>query len=272
MRPGDGGADNGLVRAGDYIAKNKLGASGGSRANQLSGDNLPSFQAFFVTGRTSTSITFNSSMILPNDANSNYLKSEEKIPTTRISLSNDTLYNDILIGFSSGNIENIYDALKMKGNPDFSFYTKKDTTELGITTYNLESTDTVVVPLFIELTKQNTLDLTISELDANLNFDKIVLKNSESNTEIELTENNPEKIILSGTSTSYNLLFIKLKQTTVSIQEDDSALQPEIIKQDYYTIQGLNITNHEKNNSPIVVEKNTYSNGKISSNLIHKIK
>ncbi len=113
----DGGSNNGRRSSSDYMIANGVGAIGGNpnRTSDYDGY-LGSFQGFFVkaigTGKT---LIFNDGMkSLTGGLDSRFFREEqESIFKIKISLENDSLHAETLIGYleaASNEQENIYDA------------------------------------------------------------------------------------------------------------------------------------------------------------------
>jgi hypothetical protein len=107
----------------DYAVWNGAGSVGGG-GNTPNG-NIGSGQGFFVEGVTTGSVQFTNSMRTNN--NTQFFQNEA-IKRVRLSISNEHGdYNETLIAFLNDATEEAdanYDALKLRGNPNISFFSK----------------------------------------------------------------------------------------------------------------------------------------------------
>lgn len=257
----DGRADDGYYRAGDYIVKNSLGASGGSRAAMVSGDNIASFQGFYVEARSNGNVTFNSAMILPNADNSNYLKSEQNIvDKIRLSAKSDSLYNDVLIGLfeNETNLVN-YKAKKVQGNIFFSFYINSDSNKYAISAFDRK--DSISVDLGIYLTTADTLEFSINYDDYSADYDSVYIYNCETGTRYNLINDDPKIFISSKNSNSLKLICKNnvINQDTTIIND----IEIDVLYQNstYYSITGIQLNDYEKSSKDFYIKVLSDKNG-----------
>ncbi len=109
--------------ASDYAVWNGAGAVGGG-GNTPNG-NIASGQGFFVEASTSTNVQFTNAM--RTNSNTQFFQNEA-IKRVRLSITNEHGdYNETLIAFLNDATEEVdanYDALKLRGNPNISFFSK----------------------------------------------------------------------------------------------------------------------------------------------------
>jgi len=127
----------------DYALWNLAGAVGtGTGLNSVQGTKVPDgfiapMQGFFVnkTNPGTSQLWFRNRM--RSFGNGQYFKNLEEPIRLKISLLNESLklYNELLIAFvdgASNRFDNLYDGLKLQGNPKISFYSLLNNSELGI--------------------------------------------------------------------------------------------------------------------------------------------
>ncbi|MEM9895435.1 MAG: LamG-like jellyroll fold domain-containing protein [Bacteroidota bacterium] len=128
----DGGVNVNDSRFGDYLTVNSLGvtdAIGGSTGSSWNG-NIGSFQGFFVQTNTNTNLTFKPEMQVTTSGSNddaNHFRVAEEYPhhSIKLSLSGAGFYNEIIVAVSDEATlgeDQYLDAPKLKGNPQFSFY------------------------------------------------------------------------------------------------------------------------------------------------------
>lgn len=252
-----------LYRGGDYIVKNSLGASGGSRSSQMSGDNIPSFQAFFVKALSAGNVTYTSSMILPEAVNSNLLKSEtEQVPTIRLSLSNATLYNDVLIGLTNNVAD--YNAQKKRGNDAFSFFILRDNDSLGITSYHLQNKDTIVIPLVADLANEETMTFVLENTDQALTNYEFYLKNTNTKEYFEIDETPLTYTFNQGKHYEWELVISKQNNARQNLNRVEKF--PHIVSVKYFSLYGNPLSKKELKEQTIYIERKHFSDGSTETN------
>ena len=135
--PGNTGFD---VEGGDYASYNPtLGASVGGGSGSVLPDKYISIGQAFYVHKTSSSpvsgtVTFNNSM---KDAENSYFfgpQQHKQVQRIKLAMTNNQgLYNEIIIGLlddATDGFDPKYDAYKLEGNPNISFYSIADSIRL----------------------------------------------------------------------------------------------------------------------------------------------
>lgn len=128
----DGGENNVISRLGDYVTVNSMGvvaAVGGSTGSSWNG-NIGSFQGFFVRTNTNSNLTFKPEMQVTTSGSNDddhHFRVDEEYPhhSIKLSLSGEGFYNEIIVAVTDAATpgeDHHLDAPKLKGNPQFSFY------------------------------------------------------------------------------------------------------------------------------------------------------
>lgn len=172
----DGGSNVSGDRGGDYITVNSAGTtstasdsdgvSGSSGTTAASNGYITSVQGVFINVPSTTgSISFTSSMQVStsgaNDDSNHYRK--EEIKRVKLAVSGNGLYNELLIALSgeaTTELDQGWDAVKLSGNKDISFYSLLGEKKLAIQSFP-NVAESLSVPLGLSLSEASTYELKV---------------------------------------------------------------------------------------------------------------
>ena len=175
----DGGSNFNNLRAGDYVTVNSMGVVGtsdvgdgvgGVKGTSAYNGHVLTMQGFYVEATDDGVVSFTQDMQVAdmNDDEDFYRsQSAENRATVKLSLGNEFLYNELLVGFDPEATENIdysLDAKKLSGNENLSFYTKRNGEDFAILALPALSGESIVVDLGIDLLKDGTYQLMVEEM------------------------------------------------------------------------------------------------------------
>lgn len=175
----DGGTNVGGNRGGDYVIVNGIGVVSandlsdgvpGSHGSDAAGDGyIGSMQGFFVHATSDGNLDFTPSMqSTAQGANddANYYRTAADQATLKVSLKG-AYYNEVLFGFRADATEGVdtqFDALKLIGNDNFSFYSFIGTDKYAI--QGLPSlTGTTQLTLGYSLKEAGVYELSVNSLE-----------------------------------------------------------------------------------------------------------
>jgi len=190
----------------DYACWNLAGAIGtGSGTSSGTGTHVPngivaSGQGFFVK-KTEPGIE---ALIFQNDmrtfGSTSFFKTTNLNSSLRLCLTNKSLklYNEILLAFVNGasdEFDNLYDAIKLKGNKSIAFYSLLNKQELAIQSFTQATGRSIprkIIPLGFVVNKSS--DYTISFIQK---------ENFHQNTKIYLADFKLKKVVDLGIQNDY---------------------------------------------------------------------
>lgn len=180
----DGGSDNGRGTNGDYLVANSIGATNAPNSGTFDGY-LASMQGFFVRATSPTSssnVQFTESMRETVGNNDSFFRRQGEQPHIKIALIGEE-FNETLIGFRDDatlGFDLKYDAIKISGNPEMSFYSKIGYTKLAIQGLpKLENE--MSIPLEYNLAEAGLYEVKVTSMfGVTENFDLYLVYQSES--------------------------------------------------------------------------------------------
>lgn len=185
--------DGGIDRWGDYNTCNLTGGTAATNnTSNIPNGKIAVGQGFFVKVKSGvTSVNFNAGQRVANSAPQFFIADPTAISRYWISLNReDGGYNQALVGFlayATDGFDLFYDARKLKGNPEFSFYSILNGDDYAIQGLPL-IINSKEIPLGFDITERSTL--TIME-DSVENFPgdvSVFLEDKLMNIFINLTE------------------------------------------------------------------------------------
>ncbi|MEX1188501.1 MAG: hypothetical protein WED33_04535, partial [Bacteroidia bacterium] len=173
----------------DYGVWNGIGFVGPNSGASFNG-NIASAQGFFVETSSSSSVTFSNSM--RTTQNNDFFDSQiiDRVWMNVTTPSGN--YNEILIAFKADATENadmLYDAKKLRGNPELSFYSK-----IGQDAYSIQALPELnmdrVVQLGVEASVIGTQTMKLKHIDGLSNTSQIILEDTKTGAFINMRSQN----------------------------------------------------------------------------------
>ncbi|RED94955.1 autotransporter outer membrane beta-barrel domain-containing protein [Marinoscillum furvescens] len=164
----DGGSNAGRRTNSDYITANAIGTVNNGPSGDSFHGYIASGQGFFVQVTSETadaSVTFNESQRVSGNNNSFFRKAKAS-SHLKLALAGE-FYNELLIGFradATTGFDKRYDAVKLKGNDAFSFYSLLNDQRLAIQGLPELTSEELTVALGYELEQAGTYSLSVAEM------------------------------------------------------------------------------------------------------------
>ncbi len=210
----------------DYGVFNLSGYVSGTGGGKIFNGYIAPGQGFFVKALTDGNVIFNNSIRSVN--NSVFFKqaSDMSVKRVYVQLSGNNVKNNILLAFTdeaTENFDNLYDAVKLKTNPDFSFYSiceDKDLIIQALPEHNLFENE---IKLGYETSVTGNYVFTFDSLENIPEAVNVYLKDNYYGVTYDLREKNIVEIFLNEgiDNNRFSVVFTKTSLSAESLDRED---------------------------------------------------
>ena len=177
----DDGSGGSTFDANDYAVFSGLGGTTAANGSPIPDGSIGSCQGFFVKATNNGDLTYSNSM--RGTDNNQFFKTNAILGRIWLSLQNDTLYNQILLGFAddaTDSHDGFYDALKRRGNFHISFAAMQEQDEYCIAAYE-PITAEKIIPLSAYVSAGGNYTIR-NEADENMGNTPVYLEDRQLGT------------------------------------------------------------------------------------------
>ncbi|MBL4587113.1 MAG: VCBS repeat-containing protein, partial [Flavobacteriales bacterium] len=206
----------------DFSYWNGTGGLGSTGVGPTPNGNIATGQGFLVRATSAGTLSFNNTQRVAGN-NTQFHRVSGEDSRLWFSVENGEIYNEILIGLLEDATEyedRLYDAVKMKGNPDISLSAKDDDTEYAILAFPPPAYSKTI-PLQVEMTETGIYQFTANTME---NFDgyDVYFEDVQNNTSVLLQEGVAVPVSLSaGIYTDrFFLNFVRTSLTGIAVAEE----------------------------------------------------
>jgi endonuclease I len=230
----DGGMNNGNVRGGDYITINKLGqvstvdlGANGQGEHAAENGNIASVQGFFVYVTDPTekvAIRPNMQRTTAESNSDDHFYRKESIPILRLSISNNVLSSETIIGFTNEATEAMDFGLDARyfSNSPLSIYSVSDNVPLAIQALPKEHLASTKIELVMRASTTGTYSLKIACFDKVKNT-RIQLINMSDHSKILLNDSEAFNLDLDTGTNRFQIQVVQTEALNIS-KEDQTTL------------------------------------------------